>query len=572
MNCFNLYSLHNCQDALKSIAAFLVFNFLFLFSSTVSGQSLQVGVPVFEEYIRRNQLLGKVNQNFSFNIRSLDVKFLNDDCFLRSTYYLEKKDSTGESFLKKKHFSFTLLPLFSKNQIHSGSPYPEVSQLLNSKGFQSYLTGGFFAEFGPLSVQVQPELIFAQNTDYDFGGSKSIYTEYLELFGEGRYSRILPGQSNVKMNFGSFSIGASTENIWWGPGQFNSLLFSNNAFGFEHLTLNTRRPAKTFLGSFEGQIIVGRLEGSNLTTTNIPNLLDDWRYLNGITFNYQPKWVPGFYIGFSRVFQQYDSFREKTFGDYFPIFEAFQKERLIGDAPNSGEYDRRGQDQQLTVFVRYFNSKAKTELYFEFGRRDHALNWREAILNPEHARAYLFGFNKLFEVRNNAHFQVRGEVLQQQESINIIIRYSGTGGGSNWGGHSPVRHGFTHRGQMLGPGVGPSSNVQTLEGAWVKGFKKLGVRLERLNRHQDIYQKRFLDPSEQGRWVDLSARILADWQWNNLILSSNVNFVNSLNYQWQLAPNSTPDFPQGQNLFSVHSQVSLIYLFQKQKGLSKPVN
>lgn len=566
MNCFNFYSFYTGQDVLKAIAAFFVFNFLFLFSSNVIGQSLQVGIPVFEEYVRRNQLLGYVNQDFSFNNRPLDVKNLNDDYFLKRTYFPERIDSSDESFLIKKYFNISLLPLFSKSQIHSRSPYPEVSQLINAKGFQSYLTGGFFGEIGPLSFQIQPEVIFAQNKQYDFGGSKSIYTEYLERFGEGSYTRLFLGQSNLKLNFGSFSIGASTENIWWGPGQFNSLLFSNNAFGFEHLTLNTRRPAKTFLGSFEGQIIVGRLEGSNLSTTNVNNLIDDWRYLNGITISYQPKWTPGLFIGASRVFQQYESFRGESFRDFFPIFEFFQKERLYQDGSNSTEFNQEGRDQQLTGFVRYFNKEANAELYFEYGRRDHALNWREAILNPEHARAYLFGFTKLFKVSEEAGLQIRGEVLQQQESINIIIRYPGIGGGSNWAGHSPVIHGFTHRGQMLGPGVGPSSNVQTLEAAWVKGFKKLGLRLERLNRHQDIYQKRFPDPSEQGRWVDLSARLLADWQWDNLIISSNINFVNSLNYQWQLHPNSTPDFPQGQNLFSVHSQVSLIYLFQKQKN------
>jgi hypothetical protein len=121
------------------------------------------------------------------------------------------------------------------------------------------------------------------------------------------------------------------------------------------------------------------------------------------------------------------------------------------------------------LFV-FFNNKAKTELYFEYGRRDHAYNWREALLNPEHARAYLFGFKKLIALKNNEFIQLRGEILQQQESVNIIIRYPWEGGDTNWGGHGTVLHGFTHKGQMLGPGVGPSSNVQTLETAWVKGF------------------------------------------------------------------------------------------------------
>lgn len=528
---------------------------------------------LYSQKISTNNLI-VLEQNRRMQITSDSSSlFFQNNAYQLLTENIEKIIiNKGSIFNSKLPYNYGILPLNLQSRYSSRTIYPEVSTLINNVGFQSYLSSGFFASVGPLSVQIQPEYIYAQNRGFEIGPMKSNNTEYLERFGNGPFSKILPGQSSVRLNFGAFSFGASTENIWWGPGQFNSLIFSNNAFGFRHLTLNTRRPAKTFLGNFEGQVILGRLEGSGFDSPINQLLKDDWRYLNGISFIYQPKWISGFFVGVSRTFQQYNSMRTNSFGDLFPIFEGFQKERLVEDPSNSLEFDRRGQDQQLSGFARFVNPKAKFEVYFEYGRRDHALNWREAILNPEHARAYLFGFKKLFQIPNEAFLQVRGEVLQQQESINIIIRYPGTGGSQNWAGHSPVKHGFTHQGQMLGPGVGPSSNVQTLEVAWVKGFKKLGLRLERLNRHQDIYQKRFPDPSEQGRWVDLSARLLADWQWDNLIISSNINFVNSLNYQWQLSPNSTPDFPQGQNLFSVHSQVSLIYLFQKQKGLSKPVN
>jgi hypothetical protein len=171
------------------------------------------------------------------------------------------------------------------------------------------------------------------------------------------------------------------------------------------------------------------------------------------------------------------------------------------------------------------------------------------------------GFVKLISLASDAYFQVRGEILHQEESVGIYIR----GGGLNWGGHGTVLHGFTNLGQMMGPGVGPSSNVQTLEGAWVKGFKKLGLRLERLNRHQDIYVQRYPDPSERGRWVDFSARLLADWQFDNLVISSNVNFVNSMNYQWQLVEGSSFNFPKGKNVLYFHSQLSFIYLIKTGK-------
>jgi hypothetical protein len=228
---------------------------------------------------------------------------------------------------------------------------------------------------------------------------------------------------------------------------------------------------------------------------------------------------------------------------------------------NSTEYDGRLQSQQLTGFARLLIPKAKAEVYFEYGRRDHAVDWREFLLNPEHARAYIFGFKKLVSLSNDAFFQINGEMLQQQESINILPRY-GQFGGSSWASHG-IRQGFTNQGQMLGPGVGPSSNVQTLETSWVKGIKKIGVRWERLNRHQDVYTRMFNDPSENGRWVDYSARLLGDWQFDNLLVSSTVNFVYSLNPQWKLSDSSTEEFPNGEKVFSTTAQVNLIYFWGK---------
>src|SRR5690606_39861665 len=128
-----------------------------------------------------------------------------------------------------------------------------------------------------------------------------------------------------------------------------------------------------------------------------------------------------------------------TFADWFPIFEVFTKESLFEEG-HTVDYDGKGQDQQVTVFGRYVLPQAKAEVYFEYGRRDHALNWREFMLNPEHARAYLMGFSKLFALPNQEKLvQVRGEITQQQESVNRYIRYPGLIGGTSWHAHYQVR-------------------------------------------------------------------------------------------------------------------------------------
>jgi hypothetical protein len=541
---------------------YFVFLFIFLesffFHNYSFGQSSNLRLSFFEEYVRRTQVSSDSLKQNSFLLRPLS--FFDID----SLYHF---NVVSKNLFYQKKKALFLFPMILSTQNSFGNPYPENSPFVVSKGFQTYASLGFRLKLGQLSIQFVPEYIYIQNLPYDFGLTKSFSTEYLEDYGDGKFEKLFLGQSNVKFNFGAFSAGFSNENVWWGPGQFNSLLFSYNAFGFNHLTINTRRPAKTFLGSFEGQVLVGKLEGANFLFKKRD--FKDSRYLNGFTLSFNPIGIPNLYIGFSRVFQLYLSSVGSGFSSYFPIFEDFQKIRLgnnLNGQFNSSDYDNLGQSQQLTGSFRYLVHSANAELYFEYGRRDHALNWREAFLNPEHARAYLFGFSKVLEYDGNKGFQIRGEVLQQQESINLLVRGADlrdVGDRSNWGGHYPISQGFTHLGQMLGPGVGPSSNVQTLEVSWFEGFRKLGLRFERVNRYQDRYNKLFFGLSEHKRWVDLSARAFLDLEFGNFVFSSNVNLVNSLNYQWKLNSNSSLEFPSGKNLFSIHSNLSIIYFLNE---------
>src|SRR5690606_17472522 len=163
----------------------------------------------------------------------------------------------------------------------------------------------------------------------------------------------------------------------------------------------------------------------------------------------------------------------------FPVFEAFTKAKLFEDG-HTVDYDNKAQDQQVSFFGRYLIPSAGAEVYFEYGRRDHAYNWREFILNPEHARAFIIGFNKLFNIPGPERLvQVRGEITQQQESINRYIRYPGLAGGTSWHQHYQVR-GFTHYGEALGVGIGSGgSNVQTLEFSLIHQLNKYGFLLER---------------------------------------------------------------------------------------------
>ncbi|WP_373495720.1 capsule assembly Wzi family protein [Aquiflexum sp.] len=554
-------------------------NFSLLFLALILGiqlpsvaQSLPANFPIFEEYLRRKQLIDIDSSNkSSFLFKPLQFDSLNTQVY------------EGDFSNSKDVLSLKFLPILSTSRFNTNRPYGWGDYgMIPNVGLQQYLSGGIYTEWKFLSLQFQPEIVVAHNQFYfgfspDFTDSeikaRFIYWnhgDYPERYGESVYSSIWWGQSKITGKFGAFEAGLATQNIWWGPGQWNALTFSNNAQGFAHFTLNTIKPAKTFLGNFEGQILSGRIDESGFAPTQDPDLNSrffrdfsgDWKYVNAITISYNPIWTPNIFLGFARTFQVYREKMGNSFRDYFPVFTGVTKEQFFVDG-NSVAFDSDGADQQISVYFRWIVPKSNFEFYGEFGRRDHALNWREFILNPEHARAYLMGFKKLFPIEGeNRYFQVRGEVTHQQESINRYIRYPGLTGGITWHTHSPTR-GFANLGQPLGVGIGIGSNVQTFEMAIVQNFNKFGLLLERLENHQDFYYRAQLQNSEHRPWIDLGLGFLFDHRWKNFLISSKVQFINSRNYQWQLLDYSTENYPRGKNLTSLYSQMSLIYLISQ---------
>jgi hypothetical protein len=557
---------------------FCIFVCFFLNSTLGISQSITSGFPLLEEYYRRKQLFDIDNSNRSFLIRPIT---LNDSIF------------PGAKQLKNSinRLEVDLLPVINTTRFLNGRPYGWADYgMIPNPGLQTYLSGGVKVKYRFINFTFRPEFALSQNLGFETNLSQMSqseikgkfiswnYGDIPERFGEGWVFNPWWGQSKLTFQYGAFELGAATENIWWGPGQFNALTFSNNAQGFPHLTLNTTKPAKTFLGNIEAQLIMGRLENSGLAPSQDQELNDryfepftgDWRYLNAITFTYNPKWIKGFFFGFSRTFQQYNAQRGNSFYDWFPVFEGFQKKNFF-DSGNSVDFDSNGRDQTITLFGRLVIPKTKSELYFEFGRRDHAFTWREYILNPEHARAFIFGFNQLFEIPElGKNIQIRSEITHQQESINRIIRYGGLTspelggirGGLSWHTHNAAK-GFVNYGQPLGVGIGVGSNAQIFEIALVDDFDKLGVLFERLANNQDYYYKAGLQFTERKPWVDLSLGFLYDKKFGRLLLSSKLQVIHARNYQWQLDAASTPDFPKGKNLTSVMAQVSLIYFWNK---------
>lgn len=545
----------------------------------MQAQSLSVGSLATEDYFRRAQLQGQTDSSVSFTVRPIfptSLKKPTDPFYPDSSeqrYNLLKAKGSWQSDNKK--LSILLLPLIFQSQFNSDHPYGwNDGVMIPAKGIQTYFSAGVFAEYGPLSIQFRPELVIAQNPAFETLSQSHydvIFARYYDIynnvdlpvrFGTTNYTKAYWGQSSIRLNYKGLSFGLSSENLWWGPGIRNSLLMSNSAPGFKHLTLNTSRPLKTPIGSFEGQLIAGRLENSGFAPlvpdhfyfgTNLyvpkPNY---WRYLAGIIVTWQPKWVPGLFLGFDQSSQTYGK-DLSGFKDYLPIFSSVKTVSAPDNPINK-------QDQRSSVFMRWLWTKEQAEIYFEYGHNNTTSDFLQSILSPENSRAYIWGLRKLlpFNTSRKENILVSVEVTQLQEnSIGKILA------GDEWYVSKSIRQGYTNLGENLGAGIGPGANLQSLDVSWVSGLKRLGLQFERYAHNNDFYYYAFSDSQDYTRhWVDLSMAFNGEWNYKNLIFNTKIQGIKSFDYQWALKqPGNDITFQNQTSRFNLQVQIGASYRF-----------
>ncbi len=515
---------------------YLVLFLLIFISEPVFSQSLPVGSIAIEDYYLRKQLNGDLDSTISFTVRpsfpfNIQAKSLSEvDTFLNPGKQIYSSASGRSKIL--------VLPFFWQ-QRYNGHPSNNRNDggMIPARGYQSLVSAGLFAKVGPLSVQIRPEYVFAGNAAFKEFSSHYGSADLPVRFGQDSYSRLSWGQSSIRLNFERVSFGISNENLWWGPGKQNSLLMSNTAPGFKHLTLNTTSPIKTPIGSIETQIIAARLEGSGYKE----GLPDDWRYLSGLVLSYQPRWFPGLFLGLTRSFQTYHEDMDDGLGDYLPLFQAFQKKNTIEDVKR--------RDQLTSVFARWLLTKSRAEVYFEYGLNDHSYNTRDFLMSPEHSRAYTIGMTKLipYKGRKNEYINLGIELTHMEQSIDRILREAG-----EWYMHSEVIHGYTNRGEVLGAGIGPGGNLQSVNVSWVNGLKQLGLQFERFEHNGDLANK-----YGYGQWIDFSAAAVGNWDYKKFIINAKLQAIESVNYQWLSGPYGSAN----KNAFHINGELGLMYRF-----------
>lgn len=560
------------------VRRFIIIGLLFFVIDTSIAQTVPVGMPVLDQYLRRAQLLGKVDSSSSFMIRPLypteAFGFENGFDVDNSTVDLEAS-KIHRYFGKDRKGKLLIMPATLKAQYNSTYAFGvNDGAFIPNRGFQTILSPGVYAEYGNWSIQLQPELLLAANKDYkgfpiEHQATILFYYEYMnridmpERFGNSGYNKVYGGQSSLRYNYREFSLGISTENLWWGPGRRNSLLLGNNAPGFLHFTLNTRKPVQTKIGSFEGQFISGFLKSSGYLPPHsdyniqenpvyIPKPEDSNRYISGLVFTYQPKWVPGLFLGYGSVNHMYRK-DVSTLGDVLPVFNGRKGPENILDPIR----DKR--QQFSSGFFRWLSPEGHFEFYGEYGTNGNSRRIGDFMIEPESGRAFTFGFSHLMSLKKQGHyFQISSEMTQTGQTIREDIRNLET-----WYIHDHVRDGYTHNGQVLGAGNGPGSNVIFVELAWVNNMNRFGLQMERIVYNNDFYYYRYEASKDwRNKYVDLVPSLVGDWKVGDFLISGKMQYVNTLNYKWYLENQPDQYFVPGYDRKNFVAQVGVSYLFR----------
>ena len=553
----------------------LILAFLFAgLTEFLHAQSLQVGFNPLEEYHRVQQLIGKGDSSISYTVRPLSLRSFKNS-FYPDTAEYSKRGRFVEAYWenKKQQEKSLLLPIVWQQQYNSHHPYGwNDNSMAPAAGYQTLISGGFYSEFKNISIQIRPEVVIAQNKwfegmpiDHHDEVWRKYYNHYNfidlpEKLNSKSYVRFMPGQSAIRYHFNNFSSGISSENLWWGPGVRNSLLMSNTAPGFVHFTFNTDAPVHTRIGSFEGQLVIGRLDESGSTPPHperaylgtplyVPKP-DDWRYFSGLVLTYQPKWVKGLFLGTTRSMQLYSKDLGNSIGDYLPLFGPIERRSPA----------ERKREELSSIFMRWAMPEAMGEIYFEYGRNQHNTDLTDVFQRPEYSRAYLMGFKKLVPLkrRTDEYLQLHLELTQMQQQQAEIVR-----AGGSWYLNEHVRHGYTQLGEVIGAGVGPGANLQSFEISWLKGLKHIGLQLERYTHNNDLYFYTFENTKDfRTYWVDLSAAVDGTWNYKNFLFNAKLSTIRSLNYTWWLRQTDPAVyFVNGRDRTNFHAQVGMMYRF-----------
>jgi len=518
--CINLKAQEQAADTLKPISNFKRW-YQNLLPTPYDGPknklriSMAVGYYDFDDNIRDLQLLGKLQPEQSLTIRPFILTpKLGYDSLLA---LIDPEFKNHGQLLERKHSDIQLLPINFLQKYNSHHPYGwNDGPLSFSKGYQFVGSGGVYMRLRNIHLTLRPEFFKTASDPYETSGDWGERTSAL--------SKLTLGQSSLRIDFGPLSVGASTQNLWLGPGRYSSLLMSNNAPGFNHFSIGTNRPLKTPLGSFQLNIIGGTLiynkgqgfENSNLKTNGNTSYTN---YLSLLSISYNPVFLKNFYLTANRAFTIPTQVKPSNkLTDYYllslkPLFRNTYQDNALPI------------DQVLSGSAKYIFPKEHAEVYFEYGWNDGSSNLRDLLLDMSHSAASIYGLKKIQYLTNKVYLNFEAEATQMSQRPSYLQRPAG-----NWYTHG--NGGYINENQILGAGSGWGNDVQTFALSVNRGWNKYGIKFQHI-AHNPVGVTNIL--SSEGAppyWDDYAYGIQLKQKYNHFLFNLNIEWANSKNYLW----------------------------------------
>jgi hypothetical protein len=412
------------------------------------------------------------------------------------------------------------------------------------RGVSTQLTVGALAHIGPVELMFAPQVVHSSNDDFQTfsrpeppGGPRHPLAspfhfppESVDLPQRPGYSgstRIDLGQSSLGVDFGPVSVGAATETLWWGPAIRNGIVMSSNAPGIPHLFLRTSQPLAVPGGELEGRFVLGRLSESEYFDFDSSN---NFRSLSALALTFTPTFEPGLTVGFARAVYAAAGGGGIPFGATFDVF------RNVGrpaSAPGNEQLEP-GSDQLFSVFGRWSFPDSGVEAYFEWARYEQPASLRDLLTSPGHSQGYTLGAQWARETLRSTSFRLQAEVTYLEPSNSIRVRPV-----HDWYSSRTVVQGYTHKGHVIGAGIGPGGSSQWLAGdlmgsGWYAGVYSGRIRWE--NQAQFTYppEYRFAD-------VTLFAGLRGGYDFGPFAADLQVGSGIRYNYLFQVQPDDTVD-------------------------------
>jgi len=365
--------------------------------------------------------------------------------------------------------------------VNSGYPQGHNDRSVwQSKGVTQFLTGGVSFHTSFLDVYFLPEFWWTQNAHYRIGPARSgdpTYGNYWwgldqpQRFGSDPIAEVHPGQSSLTVYRWNTAVSLGTQNITLGPGSRNNLILSDNAPGFPHASLGSYDPWHGSFGTLEWKFFWGRFRESDFFDTDSSN---DHRLVTGAAVAYAFPFLPNLTVGLNRMILS--PWEEAGAYEAFQMFETFWK----AVRPRDDTEDNTDQVVSLVGELRFPDQGFR--LYLEWGRNDHAATPYDLIMNPEHTRAYVTGFDYLVPLTSRDSLRFSGEITVINPTPTRDVR-----GAAPWYRHGAVAHGHTNQGQYTGAWIGTGANSQYAAVDWYRDDNVLGGYVERTVYDNDFF-------------------------------------------------------------------------------------